>query len=137
MSPYLVDTSALARYANPAVAGRLHALSAANQLRICPPVALEIGVTARDTREHEQALAGLRGFPWVDVPGGAWERALSLQAALAGRGWHRAVKLPDLLIAATAAVHGLAVLHYDHDYDLVAEVSGQACEWVVPRGAVT
>jgi hypothetical protein len=137
VTPYLVDTSALARYANPAVAGRLQTLTAANQLRICPPVALEIGVTARSRTEHQQALSGLRGFPWVDVTGAAWERALDLQLALAGRGWHRAVKLPDLVIAATAAVHGLAVLHYDRDYDLVAEVTGQACEWIVPRGAIT
>ena len=56
--------------------------------------------------------------------------------ALAQRGQHRAVGLPDLLIAAVAERAGLTVLHYDADYDLVAAVTGQPARWVVPRGAV-
>jgi predicted nucleic acid-binding protein len=31
--------------------------------------------------------------------------------------------LPDLMIAATAELAGVAVLHYDHDFDLIAEVT--------------
>ena len=30
--------------------------------------------------------------------------------------------------------HGVTVLHYDGDYDLIAELTGQVCAWVVPRG---
>ncbi len=40
------------------------------------------------------------------------------------------------IIAATAELAGLAVLHYDRDYDLIAEITGQNVEWVVPRGSV-
>jgi hypothetical protein len=29
---------------------------------------------------------------------------------------------------------GLTVLHYDDDFDLVASVTGQSCEWIVPAG---
>lgn len=47
----------------------------------------------------------------------------------------RAVRFPDLLIAATAERHNLAVIHDDRDYDLIAEVTNQATEWVVPHGS--
>lgn len=47
---------------------------------------------------------------------------------------HHRVPLPELIIAAVAEKHGLVVLHYDADFDRIAEVSKQATEWVVPRG---
>lgn len=53
---------------------------------------------------------------------------------LAAKSAHRGAALPDLLIAATAERHGVTVLHYDHEYDLIAMVTGQAVRWVVPRG---
>lgn len=45
------------------------------------------------------------------------------------------VPMPDLLIAATAERHDVTVLHYDADFDLIAEVTGQLTRWVVPRGS--
>ena len=39
-----------------------------------------------------------------------------------------APSIPDLLIAATAAMTGLTVLHLDKDFDLIAELTGQDCE---------
>jgi hypothetical protein len=48
-----------------------------------------------------------------------------------------AVGFPDLLIAAVAERERVTVLHYDSDFDLTAEVTGQAMQWVVPRGTVT
>lgn len=53
---------------------------------------------------------------------------------LTERGWHRAVPISDLVIAATAQRHGVDLLHYDSDYDLIAQVTGQPTSWVVPRG---
>lgn len=44
--------------------------------------------------------------------------------------------MPDLLIAAAAESLGLTVLHYDADFDRIAAVTGQPCEWVVPAGSV-
>jgi predicted nucleic acid-binding protein len=61
-------------------------------------------------------------------------RALEVQGDLARRGQHRAVRLPDLLVAAIAEQSNLVVLHYDRDFDRVAAVTGQVCEWVVPPG---
>jgi hypothetical protein len=42
----------------------------------------------------------------------------------------------DALVAAAAEARELVVLHYDADFELVAQVTGQAHEWVVPRGSV-
>ena len=54
---------------------------------------------------------------------------------LADRGHHRAAPLPDLIIAAVAEDHGLSVLHYNADFELIAAVTGQSVQWVVPRGS--
>ncbi len=48
----------------------------------------------------------------------------------------RAVGFPDLLIAAVAERERVMLLHYDSDYDLIAEVTGQPMQWVIPRGTV-
>lgn len=38
-----------------------------------------------------------------------------------------------LLIAAVAERHELTLLHYDADFDTIAEITGQDARWVVPR----
>jgi len=58
-----------------------------------------------------------------------------VQAALAVRSQHRALSLVDALVAAIAEARDLIVSHYDADFELVAEITGQAQEWIVPRGA--
>ena len=55
-------------------------------------------------------------------------RALAVQGMLAERGFHRAAKVPDLLIAAVAEMSGYTVLHVDRDFELIAEVTGQPIE---------
>ena len=52
------------------------------------------------------------------------------KAGLKGR------RVPDLIIAAQAELADLTVLHYDADYERIAEVTGQPVRWVVPRGSV-
>ena len=61
--------------------------------------------------------------------------ARALQRLLAAK-HQRGRKVPDLLIAAAAEAHDLAVLHYDSDFDLIARVTGQTCDWVVPAGTI-
>jgi predicted nucleic acid-binding protein len=58
----------------------------------------------------------------------AEDRAVEVQALLADRGQHRAASIPDLLIAATAELAGLRVLHQDRDFELIAGVTGQPVE---------
>ncbi len=67
---------------------------------------------------------------------GVLDRAAEVQDALAERSRHRGAKIADLLIAAAAEAAGLVVLHYDRDFELIAEVTGQPVEWAVPAGAV-
>lgn len=52
------------------------------------------------------------------------------------RGQHRAVAVPNLMVAALADVEGLTVLHYDADFDLIAAITGQATERIVEPGTV-
>lgn len=70
------------------------------------------------------------------MPVRAEQMARDLQRDLVTRGLHRAVSIPDLLVAAIAQASNLTVLHYDGDFDLISEVTGQAVEWVVPAGKV-
>jgi predicted nucleic acid-binding protein len=56
------------------------------------------------------------------------DRAVQVQALLADRGHHRAASNPDLLVAATAEVVGLTVLHFDKDFELIADVTAQPVE---------
>lgn len=56
------------------------------------------------------------------------DRAVAVQALLADRGQHRAASIPDLLIGATAELAGLTVLHFDKDFELIAEVTSQDVE---------
>ena len=51
-----------------------------------------------------------------------------MRLRLAGKGQHRAPSIPELLIAATAELAGLTVLHLDKDFDLIAKLTGQASE---------
>lgn len=72
----------------------------------------------------------------VPIPLRAESRARELQAELVRRGQHRAVSIPNLILAAIAGIEQLTILHYDGDFDLIAEVTGQPTEWVVPAGTV-
>ena len=49
-------------------------------------------------------------------------------ALLAERGHHRGPSIPDLMIAATAELAGLTVLHDDKHFELIASITGQALE---------
>ncbi|MDQ6928362.1 MAG: hypothetical protein M3159_06825 [Actinomycetota bacterium] len=65
------------------------------------------------------------------------DRAMAVQDALAERSQQRGAKIADLLIAAAAEAAGLVVLHYDHDFDLIAEITGQPTDWILPAGSVS
>ncbi len=56
------------------------------------------------------------------------DRALEVRRRLAERGHHRAPSIPDLLIAATAEINHHTVLHVDRDFELIADLTGQAVE---------
>jgi len=76
-------------------------------------------------------------MPQAPIDDAVVNRALEVQAMLAERSQHRAVPLPDLLIAACAEQANLTVLHYDADFDRVAELTKQPTQWIVGRGSVS
>ncbi len=133
---YLIDKSALARMPSEPVRQRLAPIIEAGEAATCALIDLEVLYSARNFEEHQKihqrrALAYAR-LPVNDI---VLDRAIAVQSELAKSGRHR-IPLPDLIIAATAEIAGITVLHYDGDYDLIAEVTQQPCEWVVPRGSV-
>ncbi|MCY3661393.1 MAG: PIN domain nuclease [bacterium] len=132
---YLADKSALARLHHPTVARRLGPLLVDGLVATTPIVDLAVLYSARSPADYEDVLAERRALPSFPLTPEVTDRAVDVQRRLAQEGRHR-LPLPDLLIAATAELNGLAVLHYDADYDRIAEVTGQRCEWVAPRGSL-
>ncbi len=133
---YLIDTSALARMPLSPVRERLAPIIEAGEAATCAIIDLEVLYSARGPEEHaEIRLRRALAYRQVSLSDQIFERAIAIQAELAKRGRHR-VSIPDLVIAAAAESAGLTVLHYDGDYDLIAQVTGQPAEWVVPRGSV-
>lgn len=136
MTAYLADTSVLSRAARvPEIGRRIADLRRSGGLWTCDLVSLEVGYSARNHAEWEavqRAQAQLHQAPVTDEVS---RRALEVQGLLARRGHHR-VALPDLVISAAAEQAGVAVLHYDRDYDTIASVTDQPVEWVVEAGSV-
>ncbi|MHB8322858.1 MAG: PIN domain-containing protein [Candidatus Dormibacteria bacterium] len=135
MARYLADKSALARVHLEPAGSRLESLFLAGEVATCGIVDLELLFSARSTVDYLAILADRRSLPRAEVGEAGIERAVVVQTALARKGYHRSLSIPDLLIAAAAEAAGLTVLHYDSDFDLVAEVTGQPTEWVVPKGS--
>lgn len=80
--------------------------------------------------------AGRAAWPFAPMDQQVLDRAVEVQDELAARSHQRGVKIADLLIAAAAEAAGLVVLHYDHDFDLIAEITHQGVDWIVPAGSV-
>lgn len=134
---YLADTSVyVLQGRHPEVRSRFESLLAAGRLAACEMTAMEYLNNAPDPRGYEILWAALHGQRWFEVTGAAMSRALDVHRALAAQSQHRHFRLPDLIIAATAEVHGATVLHYDADYDRIAAVTMQPVEWVAPKGSI-
>jgi predicted nucleic acid-binding protein len=109
----------------------------AGRIATCLPFLLEAGYSARHTREREEIFTLLSALPRVPIDHQVEQRALAAQDQLTRVGHHRLPPV-DLLLAAVADRHGLGVLHYDHDYDLIAERTDLAFDsvWVAVRGSI-
>jgi predicted nucleic acid-binding protein len=132
----MVDKSALARLPRPAVDRRLTPLLLAGDVATCGIVDLELLYSARDHGDFTQILAARGSLPSVDIEQADFDRTIVVMERLSRRGQHRAASIPDLLIAAVAERAGLTVLHYDRDFDLIASITRQKVEWVVPPESV-
>jgi predicted nucleic acid-binding protein len=131
----LADISVLKRLAVPAVRDVVEPLTQSGQLARPSICDLEVGFSARNGEEWDRLMDALSSFELVETSADHVNRARQVQRLLAGRS-QRGRKIPDLLIAAAAESLDLVLLHYDNDFDLIAGVTGQTCEWVVPTGSV-
>ncbi|HST54772.1 MAG TPA: PIN domain-containing protein [Solirubrobacteraceae bacterium] len=137
----LLDNSAWARLASQrldgaradTVAGWMDDL----QLATCLPFLLEAGYSARSGREHAVMMTDLARLPRVEIDRDVERLAIEAQHELAAFGHHRLAPT-DVVIAACAHTSGMGVLHYDGDYDLLAEHTSLAfdSEWLAPRGGL-
>lgn len=129
----LWDTSALIQASRDAVvASELAEALAADAVAICEPVLLEYLNGARNLAEYDHFRETLGAGRWLDASGSDWGRALEVHRMLAatGAGHQRSVRVVDLIIAATAERHGVAIVHLDHDYERIAALTGQPVRWL-------
>ena len=133
---YLGDTSALARRGQPAVAERLDPLLEVGLVARCTPTDLEAGFSSHSPADHQRMRDERAAWPFTAMDQRVLDRAVAVQDALAARSAQRGAKIGDLFIAAAAEAAGLVVLHYDHDFELIAGVTGQDVEWILPAGTV-
>jgi predicted nucleic acid-binding protein len=135
----IVDTSAWVRRHHPEVDTWFSAAFLAGDLAICDMVALEILSGAPNRRWYERMRDLLSGAPWIGMGRAEWARAMEVHWMLErdlGTNARRGVKHADLLIAAAAEAHGLELVHYDQDFDLIQRVTQQPMQWAAPRGSL-
>jgi predicted nucleic acid-binding protein len=130
MTTWLIDKSALVRLAASPDAAEWAGRIECGLVRVTTVTRLEAGYSARSGPELR---AGLRQPPLSSMPAeyltpAIEDRAVDVLTLLADRGQHRAPSIPDLIIAATAELAGLTVLHADKDFEVIAQVTGQPVE---------
>ena len=138
MTLYLADTSAWHRAAASDVAAAWERRLMTDSLATCAQVRLEILYSARGADDYEELAAELLALHQLPCGSEQFTRALDVQHQLARRGGlhHRSVKIPDLVIAASAEAAGATLLHYDEDFDRIADITHQPAEWIAPRGSL-
>ncbi len=132
---YVLDTSVLKRLRLPSVRKRVEMLAGSGEIGRATVSDLELGYSARNAAEWDAFMGALDAFERIETSSEHVQRALQVQRLLAAKS-QRGRKIPDLLIAAAAEQLGATVLHFDADFDHVASVTGQRCEWVVPAGTI-
>lgn len=132
---HLLDSSVLTRLRHAAVREAIEPAAARGELARAGISDLEIGYSARGAAEWDGLAEALDAFELVETTADHFRRARQVQRLLAAK-HQRGRKVPDLLIAAAAESCSLTVLHYDADFDRIAAVTGQPCEWIVPAGSV-
>jgi predicted nucleic acid-binding protein len=132
VTDWLIDKSALVRLGTSPDGAEWASRIERGLVRITTVTRLEIGYSARSGADLR---TGLRQPPVSAMPveyltPAIEDRAVEVLTALADRGQHRAPSVPDMIIAATAELAGLTVLHCDKDFGLIASVTGQPAEWL-------
>ncbi|NVN49317.1 PIN domain nuclease [Mycolicibacterium hippocampi] len=124
---WLIDKSALARLAHSSDPDLWSNRIERGLVHISNVTRLEIGYSNQsgDAARREFRRSPLAAMPVEYLTPKIEDRALEVQMLLADRGQHRGPSIPDLIIAATAELSGLTVLHVDKDFDTITAITGQ------------
>ena len=130
MTTWLIDKSAYVRLAVSPDADTWITRIERGLVLMSTVTRLEIGYSFRtgDEARDQSASPPLSRMPITYLTPAIEDRAVEVQMSLADRGQHRAPSIADLIVAATAEKSGLVVLAVDKDFDLIAEITGQAME---------
>jgi predicted nucleic acid-binding protein len=135
VTTWLIDKSALVRLASSADAAEWAARIERGLVRISTVTRLEVGYSARSGADLRVGLQRppLSSMPVEYLTPAIEDRSVEVLTLLADRGQHRAPSVPDLIIAATAELAGLTVLHLDKDFEVIADLTGQPLERLATR----
>lgn len=127
---WLIDKSALVRLADSPHAGKWVERINEGKVHLSTITRLEVGYSARSGADLKKAMATppLSKMPIEGLTPAIEELAWQSLQLLAKKGQHRAPSLADLMIAATAQLCGLTVLHLDKDFDLISNATGVPVE---------
>jgi len=132
-----VDTSAWARAHNAEVTESWAQAVLDDRMRVSPLVRFEILRTARGAHTFDELTEDLSAWRPAPLTPAVLHAAHEAMRALAHRS-AGAQRLPlvDYLVAAAAQEIGGAVLHYDSDYDTLAEIMEFESIWLAPAGSL-
>ncbi|MER7182130.1 PIN domain nuclease [Streptomyces hyaluromycini] len=134
---FLIDTSALVRILRDPARADWQKPLAEGLIARCPVTEIEFLYSAKNAEDREQTIQRLDTlFSWTPMDDRAVARAWQVQEELTVKGQHRSAGAVDLLVAATAEIQGLTVLHYDNDFETIASVTGQPAQWLMPPGSL-
>jgi predicted nucleic acid-binding protein len=127
VTDWLIDKSALVRLADSSDASEWAVRVERGLVRIATVTRLEVGYSARSGPDLRAGLSRppLSAMPVEYQTPAIEDRAVEVLTLLADRGQHRAPSIPDLIVAATAELAGLVVLHVDKDFEIIAGITGQ------------
>ena len=135
----LLDNSAWARLGDASLpadrADEIASSLEAGRIGACLPFLLEAGYSARSADDHDELIEELLALPQVQIEEETERRAIDAQRQLARAGHHRLPPV-DLILAAIADRHGIGLLHYDADFDVLGAKTNLRFEsvWLAPRG---
>ena len=135
LTSWLIDKSAIVHLGSSQEAAQWAARIERGLVRIANVTRLEIGYSVRSGSDLRTALrsAPLSSMPVEYQTPAVEDRSMEVLALLVHGGQHRAPSIPDLIVAATAELAGLTVLHLDKDFEIIADLTGQPLERLASR----
>jgi predicted nucleic acid-binding protein len=137
----LLDNSAWSQLGQDHVDGErveeVGAWMAEGEIAVCMPFLLEAGYSAQSAARHRAMMVKFDELPRIVIDENVERIALKAQRELAELGHHRLAPM-DVMIAACAHRAEAGVLHYDGDYDILAEHTSLlfVSEWLAPAGTL-